>query len=185
MERGKLWIGVALLALLASPVESNSRTIPKSVKAVDSFDGKKFEGTWYEIARLNYRFERNLNNTSATYSLNEDGTIRVVNRGYNYKSNQWKEITGKARFVGDSNEAKLQVSFFGPVYSGYNVIAIDSNYEYALVAGKNRQYLWLMSRQKTMPEEVRQAYVQQAESLGFRTSELIWVEHSMDQLAVR
>jgi apolipoprotein D and lipocalin family protein len=185
MERCKLIVAGLIVGLLAANLVSNSRTIPKSVSAVESFDSRRYAGKWFEIARLENRFERNLNNTSGTYSLNEDGTIKVVNRGYNYKSGEWKEITGKARFVSSSDEAKLQVSFFGPFYSGYNVIALDPNYEYALVAGKNRQFLWLLSREKTMPEQVRNEYLRKAESLGFRTSELVWVKHDMEeQLAV-
>jgi apolipoprotein D and lipocalin family protein len=72
----------------------------------------------------------------------------------------------------------LKVSFFGPFYSGYNVIAIDNEYKYALIAGKNLSYLWILSRETTIPQEVKQNYLNIAEDLGYKTAELIWVEHN-------
>lgn len=153
-------------------------TIPKGATAVKPFDKERYLGKWYEIARFDFRFERNMNNTTAEYSLNDDGSIKVVNSGYDTLKNEWKQSVGKAKFRGDANEAKLKVSFFGPFYGSYNVIALDPDYKYSLVAGKNLEYLWILSREKTIPENIRQDYVRIAERIGFRTSDLIWVEHN-------
>ncbi len=156
------------------------KTIPKGVVPVKPFDINKFMGKWYEIARLDYRFERNMNNTTAEYSMNNDGSVKVVNSGYNYDKGKFEDVTGKAVFAASPDEGALKVSFFGPFYTGYNVIAIDPNYKYALVAGKNRHYLWLLSRAKTMPEEIKHSYLQIASGLGFDVSKLIWVEHTIN-----
>jgi apolipoprotein D and lipocalin family protein len=156
-------------------------TIPRGAMAVTQFEKEKYLGKWYEIARMDFRFERNLNNTSANYSVNIDGTIKVDNRGFNYKTMQWKQAIGKAKFVGEENIAMLKVSFFGPFYSGYNVIAIDNEYKYALVAGKNLKYLWILSRETQLPEHIKQNYLKISEDLGFKTSMLIWVEHNKEQ----
>lgn len=152
-------------------------TIPKGVTAVKPFDKEKYLGKWYEIARMDFRFERNLNNTTANYSVNDDGTIKVLNRGYNYVKKEWSEAVGKAKFVGDQNTAMLKVSFFGPFYGGYNVIALDAEYKYALVAGQDLSYLWILSRETTIPDDVKHNYLEIAEGLGFKTSELLWIEH--------
>ncbi len=152
------------------------KTIPKNAVAVKPFDVKKYLGKWYEIARFDFRFEKNLKNTTANYSLNDDGSIKVMNRGYNYKKKKWEEATGKAKFVSSPNEAKLKVSFFGPFYSGYNVIAMDASYTYALVAGKNLDYLWLLSREKTIPESVKQSFLQKATEVGYQVEKLVWVK---------
>src|SRR5436189_6242593 len=101
-------------------------TIPKGITAVHQFDKNRYLGKWYEIARLDFKFEKNLNNTTADYSINSNGSIKVFNKGYNMKTQEWKSATGKAKFVKDENIAMLKVSFFGPFYSGYNVIAIDN-----------------------------------------------------------
>lgn len=153
------------------------KTIPHGVVAVKPFEVERYLGKWFEIARFDYRFEKNLNQVTAEYSQNDDGTISVVNRGYNYQEKEWKQATGKAKFVRQKNEAMLKVSFFGPFYSGYNVVAIDPDYKYALVAGESLDYLWILSREKTIPREIRDSYRQKAASIGYDTSKLIWVEH--------
>lgn len=152
-------------------------TIPKGAEAVKPFDKERYLGKWYEIARKDFKHERNLSNTTAEYSLNDDGTIKVDNQGYNVKKNEWTQAIGKAKFVGDENVAMLKVTFFGPFYSGYNVIAIDDDYRYALVAGKNHKYLWILSREKTIPEDVKNNYLKIAQEVGYDTSDLVWPEH--------
>jgi len=152
-------------------------TIPKGASAVKQFNVEKYLGQWYEIARMDFKFERNLNNTTANYSVNKDGSIKVDNRGYNYKIKEWKQATGKARFIGEHDVARLKVSFFGPFYASYNVIELDNEYKYALVAGKDLSYLWILSRETTLPDNVKQNYLKIADGLGFKISALIWVEH--------
>jgi len=149
-------------------------SIPDGAVPVKPFDKTKYLGKWYEIARLDFKFERNLNNTTATYSINEDGSIKVDNRGFDVVKKVWKQAIGK---VGDAQEGRLKVSFFGPFYAGYNVIALDPDYKYALIAGKNLSYLWILSRETTLPDEVRQDYLKIAGDLGYKTEDLIWVEH--------
>ena len=178
MKKENLYAGGVLLTIASVLYLTSRRSIPKGASAVKPFDSKKYLGNWYEIARLDFRFEKNLNHTTAHYSLNEDGSIRVVNRGFDYKNNTWKESIGKAKFVASPQEAKLKVSFFGPFYSGYNVIAIDSGYTHALVAGESLDYLWLLSREKTMPDNIKQAYLEKARALGYKTGELVWVEQA-------
>lgn len=152
-------------------------SIPKGAVAVKPFDKERYLGKWYEIARKDFKYERNLSNTTAEYTLNNDGTIKVDNQGYNTVKEKWTQAIGKAKFVGDQNTAMLKVSFFGPFYSGYNVIALDIEYKYALVAGKNLKYLWILSRETTIPEDVKDKYLKIAEDIGFDTSDLIWGEH--------
>jgi apolipoprotein D and lipocalin family protein len=167
----------ALIGIVGILTFHSCSTIPKGVIAVQPFDKEKYLGKWYEIARMDFRFERNLNNTTANYSINSDGSIKVDNRGFNYKTMEWKQAIGKAKFISEQNVAKLKVSFFGPFYSGYNVIALDNEYKYALVAGKNLSYLWILSRYTTIPEDIKRNYLTIAEKLGYKTSALVWVEH--------
>lgn len=157
---------------------SSCSTIPKGVKAVSPFDLDRYLGKWYEIARFDFRFEKGLNNTTAEYTLRSDGKVKVLNRGYDYEKKTWKEAIGKAKFAGEDTIAMLKVSFFGPFYTGYNVIALDAGYKYALVSGKNFDYLWILSREKTIPENIKTKYVELAKSLGFNVSELLWIEHN-------
>jgi apolipoprotein D and lipocalin family protein len=150
--------------------------IPEHARAVLNFDLRRYLGRWYEIARLDYFWEKNLDNVTATYSLKENGDVKVDNKGWDYKQHKWKESVGKAKPVGDPKEAKLKVSFFGPFYAGYNVIALDKDYQYALVIGGSTDYMWILSRMKTMPEEVKNEYVEKARALGYPVDKLIWVK---------
>lgn len=166
-----------LLGIIGVLTFNSCSTIPKGATAIKPFDKEKYLGKWYEIARMNFIFERDLNNTTAEYSVRDDGKIKVDNKGFNTQTKEWKQAIGKAKFVGEQNVAKLKVSFFGPFYSGYNVIALDNEYKYALVAGKNVNYLWILSRETTIPENIKQNYLKIAENLGYKTSELLWIEH--------
>jgi len=168
---------ITLMAITAVFLLVSCSSIPKGAVAVKPFDSERYLGKWYEIARFDFRFERDLNNTTAEYSMNPNGTIKVDNRGYNYKTNEWKQAIGKAKFAKTPDVAMLKVSFFGPFYAGYNVIALDENYKYALIAGSSLKYLWILSRETTIPEDVKQDYLQKAQGLGYDTSKLIWVEH--------
>jgi apolipoprotein D and lipocalin family protein len=172
---------VVVLALVGVGIFLNScsrQTIPEKAKAVQNFEKEKYLGKWYEIARLDFKFEKGLNNTSAEYSLKENGTIKVDNKGYDVKNDKWKQSIGKAKFVGEENVAMLKVSFFGPFYGGYNVVAIDKEYKYALVAGGSLNYLWILSREKSIPLEVTSDYLKIAEDIGYKTADLIWVQHT-------
>jgi apolipoprotein D and lipocalin family protein len=151
--------------------------IPKGVTAVKGFDVQRYMGTWYEIARLDHSFEKGLINVTATYTLKEDGSLRVVNRGFNPKQNRWKEANGRAHFVSGSDLGRLKVSFFGPFYGGYNILEIEeSNYSYALICGNNRSYLWILARQPKLSETVIASLTQKAKNLGFATDALIYVQ---------
>lgn len=159
---------------------SSCASIPKNAKAVDNFEVNEYLGTWYEIARFDFRFERDMDNTMAQYSLKNNGKVKVLNSGYNYVKKEWTSANGVAKFRGNEDVAALKVSFFGPFYSGYNVIALDEDYQYALVAGKDLDYLWILSRKKTIPESVKQAYLKIAQEVGYDTSRLIWVKHDKE-----
>lgn len=172
-------VGLAGLAIAVLAVGMSSCvSIPKGATAVRPFKKYKYLGKWYEIARMDFKFERGLEQVTAEYSLKEEDVIKVVNRGYDPKKQLWKESVGKAKLVGDSSDARLKVSFFGPFYAGYNVIAIDPEYKYAMVAGNNLKYLWLLSREKSIPKDIQDKYLSQAKALGYRTEDLVWTKQT-------
>lgn len=167
-------LGLATLAVLSSC----SVGIPKGATAVNNFDADRYLGKWYEIPRFDFRFEKGLNNVTAEYSKKDNGHIRVKNRGYDYAKSKWKESIGEARFVKNPELAELKVSFFKPIWSGYNVIDLDENYKYALIAGKDLDYLWILSRETSIPDDIKQRFLEKAKAVGYDTGRLIWVEHN-------
>jgi len=152
--------------------------VPDGIAPVGDFDLERYLGTWYEIARLDHGFERGLSRVTASYSLREDGGVSVVNRGYDSESAEWKEAVGKAFPNGGPGVGRLKVSFFGPFYGGYNIIALDHvGYQYSMVCGPNRSYLWILARTPDLPASLVEDLVSRAAALGFATQELIFVEH--------
>ncbi|SFN59354.1 apolipoprotein D and lipocalin family protein [Algoriella xinjiangensis] len=170
-------ISITVLSIGIVALLNSCSSIPKKTKGVENFDVNQYLGTWYEIARFDFRFEKDLDNVSAQYSLNEKGNVNVLNSGYNFIKKEWTKAEGIAKFRGDKNTAELKVSFFGPFYSGYNVISLDGNYQYALIAGKNLDYIWILSRTKEIPNDIKTKYLKLATEIGYDTSKLIWVNH--------
>lgn len=165
------------LTLLLLALVAGCGQIPDGVEAVRGFDAERYLGTWYEVARLENRFERGLTRITANYSRRDGGGLEVVNRGFDAATGEWREARGRAKFAGPSDVAMLKVSFFGPFYAGYNVVDLDPTYSHALVVGANRSYLWILSRQPDPPREVVERLVARAAALGFDTRSLVFVEH--------
>lgn len=152
--------------------------IPENVKPVDNFKLEKYLGQWYEIARLDHSFERGLSRVTANYSLRPDGSVKVINRGYSAKDNKWKEAVGKGYFVQRPDQGYLKVSFFRPFYGSYVVFALDhENYQYALVCGPDKSYLWLLARSPKINEDLKNDLIAKAKAAGFDTDKLIFVNH--------
>jgi apolipoprotein D and lipocalin family protein len=176
--KAKLIMFTLLLSFL-----SGCTGIPSGITAVRNFDISRYEGTWYEIARLDHSFERGLSNVSATYTPRTDGGINVLNKGYDKKSSRWKQAKGRAYFIKDKTVGRLKVTFFWPFYGAYNIIALDhKNYSYAMVCGPNRSYLWLLARQKSLGDSVIDELVGTADALGFEVEDLIFVEQNQPDL---
>ncbi len=172
---------ISLLGILVVFSLTGCLGIPKGVEPVKEFDIEKYLGKWYEIARLDHSFERGLSNVTAQYSLRDDGGVRVINRGYKTADGKWDEAEGKAYFVDDTTTGKLKVSFFGPFYGAYNVIALDKqNYQWSLVVGPDTGYLWILSRTPTMEKDIFDGLVAKAKSYGFDTEKLILVEQAQE-----
>lgn len=151
---------------------------PVDIKPVENFKVDRYLGTWYEIARLNHSFEQGLTKVTARYSMQEDGGLKVVNRGYLTEKNLWKESVGKAYFVDEKNLGYLKVSFFGPLYGSYIIFELDhEGYQYAMVSGPQKSFLWLLARKPTLDEAIKTRLIARAAELGFDTSQLIFVDH--------
>ena len=163
-------VGMLCIVLLAS-----CTGLPDNVEPVSQFDTEQYLGTWYEIARLDHSFERNIERVTATYGLNEDGSISVLNKGFNTEKDEWRQAEGVAKPMGSSDIAHLKVSFFGPFYGTYAVFELADDYSHAFVSGYNTDYLWLLAREPDVSTEVRQRFINESQALGFDTSKLIWV----------
>ena len=157
---------LSALNLSAKPTDIDRTT-------VSDIDLKRYMGRWYEIARFDHSFERNLDYCEAFYSMQDDGTISVVNTGINSRNEHRKTSYGKAKL--GSEPGQLRVSFFWIFYSDYNILALGQEYDWALVGSKSDKYLWILSRSRHLDSNTRNNILAIAQSRGYDTSKLIWV----------
>lgn len=151
--------------------------VPPGLEPVGGFSLQNYLGTWYEIARMDHSFERGLSKVTATYNLREDGGIGVINKGYLEKEQKWKQAEGRAYFVREPEIGFLRVTFFWPFYGSYIVFELDAeSYQYALVSGPSRSYMWILARTPQLPAETLTRLIEVAQSKGFDTSKLIFPE---------
>jgi apolipoprotein D and lipocalin family protein len=129
--------------------------------SVNDLDLNRYAGTWYEIASYPQRFQEGCTGTTATYTLNKDGTIGVLNRcRKDGLDGPEVKAEGRARMTDPSDPAKLEVSFFGPFWGDYWVIDLDEDYRFAVIGQPSRDYLWILSRTPTMPAPMYQGILE-------------------------
>ncbi|MCK6261708.1 lipocalin family protein [Vibrio sp. ZSDE26] len=148
-------------------------SITRYLLPVDEFDLAAYLGTWYEVAKLDNSFERGLTHTRTQYSVDDDGSIKVINSGWSEESHQWKEAIGRAKLAKEENVGHLHVSFSGPFYGSYVVFYLEDDYSTAMVASGVDQF-WLLSRTNTLPEHKMEKYLRIAEQAGFSPEQMIF-----------
>ena len=179
MKKFKKYLSVYQLAIIATTailLNSCGVKIPEYVQPLENFNSEEYAGKWYEIARFDFKYEKDMSFVTADYSINKNGSIKVVNRGFDYNKNKWKQAVGKAKFNGKNNQSALKVSFFGPFYAGYNVVMMDPDYQTALVFGENTNYIWILSRTKSISNETKEKFLAKAKEAGYDLDRLVWTQ---------
>lgn len=167
-----------IISLLVVFLNTVCAAVPKTsiIPTVKDFTLEKYLGTWFEIARMPHKFEKNLQNVTATYTLRDDGKIQVLNKGFNTKKNKWTEAIGKAWIPDDSIPAELKVSFFWPFSAAYRIIYLEDDYSLAIVTSSKFNYFWILSRTSQISQEYYDQLIQKAAEWGFDISKIIKVE---------
>lgn len=142
------------------------------IPAVTPFDVNSYTGRWYEIARMPNWFERDMTNVCAIYSLEPDGTLKVVNSGL--RNGKFHEVTGKAWFVVRPGVGDLRVRFFYPFSGVYKIIKVNENYSLAVVTGADFSSLWILARTPEIKEPELEKILQWVTALGYQTEKLIF-----------
>lgn len=167
-----------LLVVLALVLLLRRRGVPDVVgrQPVQEFDLARYMGRWYEIARLDNRFERNMEQVEAYYRIVGDDRVEVLNSGLDVKTGLRRTVRGKAK------EGKypgwLRVSFFWIFYTDYIVLELGENYDWALVGGRSGKFLWILSRTPTLPAATLDRILQRARDRGYAVERLHFVEQS-------
>lgn len=155
---------------------------PKGIEPVSNFNAENFYGTWHEVARLDNSFEEGLSLVTASYQPLPDNQILVTNRGFNMAEGKWEQDTAKGEFAKDPQTGHLNISFLWPFEASYVVFYLEDDYSVALVTSHNKDYLWILSKNRQLPESEIQRYVSIAQEAGFDTSKLIFDKDNQNLL---
>ena len=165
-------LSLALFGLCATAI---AQKVDNST--ITSLDLNRYLGTWYEIARYDHSFERDLVGCKANYSMRDDGKIKVVNSGHlKTLDGPYKESIGKAKAKKNGTPGQLQVSFFGPFYGDYNIMELAPDYSYSVVGSNSPRYLWILSRVPQLTTATKDKILRNLRQRGYDTTKLIWVE---------
>lgn len=179
--REKTRISQSVRVLLAFPLLGLLMTactgVPAGVEPVKNLDAQRYQGRWYEIMRLDHAFERGLTHVTADYQLRGDGTLNVINRGFNLRTCRWQEVKGEATFLRGPRTGSLAVTFFWPLAGGYHILELDEKrYRWSIVAGPTRDYLWILAREPDLSPQERARLMEKVRQLGFPVGDLILVD---------
>ena len=163
------WTGLVSLIVM----QFGCTQVPKDVEPVTGFDLSRYLGKWYEVARLDHSFEKGLTDVTATYSMRDDGGVKVLNQGVDVKTGKTNEAIGKAYFVDKDTVGRLKVSFFGPFYGGYNIAKLADDYSMALIIGPTKDYAWILARSNTPNASQCKAFYDKAQQLGIKKDQWI------------
>lgn len=172
-----LFISALLIVVAFTNCSTKKNMIDNT--AVQKLEIEKFLGEWYEIARFDHRFERDLTGVKANYSLMSNGKIKVVNSGYKGSlEGEFKNIEGKAKIPDPINHpGKLKVSFFWIFYSDYIVMELDDvNYEWAVIGSSSPNYLWVLSRTPEMDPKIYKALLEKIAKRSYDVKKLKTVD---------
>ncbi len=159
-----------MLGLGSCRADNGNQKIDNST--IETLDVARFMGKWYEIARYDHRFEKDMTNVSATYTLLDNGRIEVLNAGY--KNGEYKEIKGKAKQPNPDDPGKLKVSFFLWFYSDYYILDIAPDYSHVIIGSSTDKYLWIMSREPVLPDNILSELIEKIRQRGYDTDRLVF-----------
>ena len=162
-----VFLGFCTSSTLGKPIDKTT---------VKELDLERYMGKWYEIARFPHSFEKNLVGVTATYSIRENGKIRVLNEGYKKNlAGKLKQAEGKAKVPDENEPGKLKVAFFWNFYADYYVLELDEDYQYAMIGSKSDNYFWILSRSPQMDPATYERLLDNARKRGYNLEKLIKV----------
>ncbi len=149
------------------------------VKTVPHVDLDRYQGKWYEVARLPNRFQSDCAGSTADYEVRDDGKVSVLNTCYT-EGGEVRTIRGSARPVDETN-ARLVVRFDGLFFklfswlikANYWILELDPDYRYVVVGSPDRKYLWMLSREPEMEESLYRDLTTRVQAQGFEVEKIL------------
>lgn len=173
---GMMLVLTGCAAFSSRPVGNHH--VPEPAKPVDL---SRYLGRWYELYRYEAPFQKDCEAVTADYSLNPDGSVRVLNScRQGAVDGPAKSATGKARIADTATNAKLRVTFFWPFYGDYWVLDHDGDYQWSIVGEPTGRYLWVLSRNPQPSSEERARLQQRVIALGYDWALVRQTKHRSD-----
>jgi apolipoprotein D and lipocalin family protein len=176
-----------ITAVYGSMMSANNEQTEKDLVTVGQVDLDRYAGLWYEIARIPNRFQKKcIQNTTAHYSLREDGKIEVINRCLK-ENGEINEIKGIAKIADEKSHAKLKVSFvrllgISLFWADYWIIDLAKDYQWAVVGTPSRKYGWILARKPELNQEILEGIHLRLSKQGYDPSEFIKSQQQTTQL---
>src|SRR5580692_1356275 len=166
---------LALLAVLFSALAAFSLLGCGSGPPLDvasNVDLSRFQGKWYEIARLPRTTQTDCHGTTAFYTLGSNGSLSLVNQcNVGSAEGPLKTVSMTATVPNGSVPAKLALDVGGYV-GDYWILEVGSEYEYAVIGHPSRLYWWVLSRTPSLDASTMQGLIARATSQQFEMSQL-------------
>jgi len=169
---------LVLVPAMATLGCANNLNSTADLPSVANLDLKRWEGAWYELARIPVPIGRDWVNTLETYTTKGDGTYSVIYEGKKGSAQgPYRSLRQRLRILDRTRPGEMQVSFLPLVWMDYRLIYMEENYRFMLVTGSSRKYLWLMGRERKPSQEDYARLVEKAAGMGFNVSHLERVPH--------
>ena len=173
-------IGTLLFTGLFSGCSQRDARSTSFIPPVENFDTARYMGSWYEIARLPHSFERGMTDGKAVYTLQDNGTVKVLNSGL--LNGKLTQVSGRARQLDHLHTGELEVSFFGPFYGLYKIIYLNNDYTLAIVTSSTMDYLWILARKPVISREELKFCIAMLKKWGFQIKLLQYPSGMIEKL---
>ena len=144
-------------------------------ETVESVDINKYMGQWYEVASIPTRFQKDCVGTNAIYTLLENGEVEINNICRKFTLDGELSLQkGRGRVVDTVSNSKLEISFVGPFigdtwffWADYWILELGENYEYAVIGTPSKKFLWVLSREKTLDQNLYEEILERRQADGY------------------
>lgn len=168
------WVcGIIVLLLI-----SGCTNYPKNIKPVVDFKKERFEGRWYEVARLANSLEQDFVDVTADYKLNDDGDFDVVFSNRHARTGEETQIDSVVGYKKKSHVGHFKATIFWPFYISFILYEVDPSYKYAFLCSASGNEFWLLARTPTVPDDVMKKFKESVSKRGYPLDHLLMVEQA-------
>ncbi len=162
---------VFVTSLSVMMIACSQTTTP--IKTMDYVDLDRFMGDWYVIANIPTFIEKGAHNAIESYRMNDDGTIATTFSFHQDSYEGERKVYNPTGFVKNKNtNAEWGMRFIWPIKADYRIVYVDPQYTQTIIGRNARDYVWIMARTSTIPEDDYNSLVKLIKEQGYDISQL-------------